>query len=662
MNQPTIETRAGQDNTPSTPSGLDPARSEGTSSQGNGISVNSQPTARSFAAAKRLLVTAAWFGLVTGLIEGIALWSLQQAGWLTGILTFQGFSAEIIWLAVLFDLLLFCAVGLVLGLVAWVFPRLPTIRIAVFLFASMVFLDWLGIVLIGRARIWAIAVLALGFAVESARRFGKHQAAVERFWRKSLPWIGAVAFLALVGIQSTVWLTESVATAKLPEAAAGSPNILVIVVDALRADHVSSYGYARPTTPNIDRLAQEGLLFESAFSTSSWTQPSHASMLTGRYPYEHGADLYNPLDDRYPTIAEALQARGYRTGAFSGNIRVFCRRLGFGRGFHHFEDYYRSIGNMLVNTFYGRTFEFYALHQGLGFQDELGRKWADDVNHSVLSWIDRDAEKPFFVFINYYDVHDPYTPPEPYRSKFAQMENPGGRIDSYWGVDNIYVPMTPDELQGELDAYDGGLVYVDEQIDQLLNELGSRGLAENLLVVVTSDHGESFGEHGLLHPTNSLYREVIHVPLIFWWRGHVPEGGRVAQPVSISALPSTLLDLLGQEEQPLFPGPSLTALWTDPQTGTDGSGHVDWPYPLAELVQHPWLPTQNPSAHGAMRSVLSPEWHYITHEEFGEELYDWPADPQETSNLAKRADMQPVTQQLRTYLGQFDTNTAGLTR
>jgi arylsulfatase A-like enzyme len=311
---------------------------------------------------------------------------------------------------------------------------------------------------------------------------------------------------------------------------------------------------------------------------------------------------------------------------------------------------------MLVNTFYGRAFELYVLHQVLHFQDELGRRWADDMNRSVLNWIDRDSEKPFFVFMNYYDVHDPYTPPQPYRTQFAQLENPGGLIDSYWGVGNIYVPMTDEQLQGEVDAYDGAIVYVDEQIDKLLSELESRGLAENLLVVILSDHGESFGEHGLLQHTNSLYREVIHVPLILWWPGHLPEGEQVAEPVSISALPATLLDLIDIEGQAQFPGPSLTELWTDPQAATD------WPHPIAELVQHPWLPTQNPSAHGAMRSVLSPEWHYITHETFGEELYDQLADPQETVNLADTAGVQLVTDELRSYLEQRTASGTGLAR
>jgi arylsulfatase A-like enzyme len=364
-------------------------------------------------------------------------------------------------------------------------------------------------------------------------------------------------------------------------------------------------------------------------------------MLTGRYTYEHGADEYKPLDDRYPTIAEALQDRGYRTGAFSANFRVFCRRLGFGRGFHRFEDYYRSPGNMLVGTFYGRMAEVYGLQKGLGYNDEIGRRWADDINDAALDWIDRDQNRPFFVFLNYFDIHDPYVPPQPYRSMFSPLEEPGGLINTYWGVDHIYVPMTPEQLQGEVDAYDGALVLVDQQIEQLLKGLEARGLADNTLVVIVSDHGESFGEHGLLQHTNALYREVIHVPMIISWPGKVPQGKRVVEPVTIAALPATLLDLIGEGEQTLFPGPSLGQLW---RTDTTPS---DWPYPIAEIAQHPSEPEQNPCAHGAMEAVINEKWHYIGHEVFGDELYDWSADPQQTLNLA---DTQPVTEQLKTYL------------
>ena len=441
-----------------------------------------------------------------------------------------------------------------------------------------------------------------------------------------------------------VALQERIAVARLPEAAPDASNILVIVVDTLRADHLSSYGYQRATSPSIDQLAQEGVLFENAFSTSPWTEPSHASLLTGRYTHEHGADAYKPLDDYYPTLGEALQARGYRTGAFSANYETFNRSLGFGRGFQRFEDYFRSYANMAVHTVYGRTIEFYILHAALGLKYRVDRKLASDVNEATLRWIDREPQRPFFAFLNYYDVHSPYIPPEQYRSQFSQSEEPGGLINTDWDMAHIYVPMTPEQLQGEVDAYDGAISYVDQQIDRLLSEIRGRGLAETTLVVITSDHGESFGEHGLLEHNNSLYREVIHVPLIFWWPGHVPAAKDVERPVSNVALPATLLDLLGEEGQTLFPGPSLAQLWEEPDL------ERDWPDLLAEAAQIPWVPDQHLTAHGAIKSVITPQWQYIVHNEFGEELYDWQVDPEESVDLAKEQQSQSILEPFRVYL------------
>ena len=156
---------------------------------------------------------------------------------------------------------------------------------------------------------------------------------------------------------------------------------------------------------------------------------------------------------------------------------------------------------------------------------------------------------PFFVFLNYYDVHAPYIPPQPFRGQFSELEEPGGRISTDWGMDHIYMPMTPEQLQEEIDAYDGAIAYVDYHIAKLLAELETRGLVQNTLVVILSDHGESFGEHGLLEHHNSLYREVIHVPMIFWWPDHVPAGERVTVSVSIAAIPATVLDIIGDAEQ-----------------------------------------------------------------------------------------------------------------
>jgi arylsulfatase A-like enzyme len=188
---------------------------------------------------------------------------------------------------------------------------------------------------------------------------------------------------------------------------------------------------------------------------------------------------------------------------------------------------------------------------------------------------------------------------------------------------------------------------VDAQVGVLLEQLKQRGMDQNTMIVILSDHGESFGEHGLFQHLNALYWEAIHVPFIIYWPGHVPAGLRVDRPVSITSLPASLLDLAGMDPG-LFPNPSLVKLWENPT--------IEWPDPVAELAQIPWSPTQNPSAHGAMKSVITKQWHYIVHEKFGAEIYDWNKDPQELNNLINQPDMQESISQIRDYLNDLLTN------
>jgi arylsulfatase A-like enzyme len=608
-----------------------------TNSLQNGI-----PPTPSSAPVKEILLAGVWFGLVTGLVEGVGLWSMQRLGWLSVQIMFLGSSIDGIWISLLFDLLLFCAIGLMLALLARIVPRLPILRMAIFVYACLALFIISSMLLVGRIRVWAIPILVIGLVTALMRLFEKRQEAIQRFWQRSTPWLGALALLALLGIPGGLYLKERQEVASLPEEFPTSPNIVVIVVDSLRADHLSSYGYTRRTSPNVDLLAQQGVVFENAFSTAPWTKPSHASLLTGHYTSEHGADVDEPLDDRLPTLGEEFQARGYRTGAFSANYEVFNRRQGFGRGFHHFEDDYRSLANMVTHTLIGRLVEYYVLHQGFGLEYKLDRKLAPDVNQAVVRWIDRDPSKPFFAFLNYFDVHAPYTPPQPYRSMFSELENPGGLINTDWDLDHIYLPMTSEQIQGEIDAYDGAIGYVDEHIRQLLDSLQQRGISENTIVVITSDHGEMFGEHGLFEHNNSLYREVLHVPLIVSWAGHLPAGERIQRPVSIVNLPATLLDLIGDDDLAPFSTDSLARLWEEPDTATD------WPNPLAEASLIPWVPQQHLTSRGAMKSVVSPEWHYIVHEELGEELYAWPTDPSESIDLARDEELQSTLESLRT--------------
>jgi arylsulfatase A-like enzyme len=253
--------------------------------------------------------------------------------------------------------------------------------------------------------------------------------------------------------------------------------------------------------------------------------------------------------------------------------------------------------------------------------------------------------------MNYFDVHDPYTPPQPYRSKFASIPsipNPGGLINGF--VERYSPSLTPQQLQSEIDAYDGSIAYVDDQIKAFFGELEQRGLLENTIIIIASDHGESLGEHGLLQHSASLYLPEIHVPLILWAPGRVPAGQSIATPVSLTSLPPTILTLIGADPQP-FPAPPLTLL-LHAETAP-----ADWPDPIAELAQMEGAAEINPSTHGAIKSVVGAEMQYITHETFGEELYNWRQDPLEINNLihdpAAKEALNGFRLYLKTLLGQF---------
>ena len=177
---------------------------------------------------------------------------------------------------------------------------------------------------------------------------------------------------------------------------------------------------------------------------------------------------------------------------------------------------------------------------------------------------------------------------------------------------------------------------MDDQIGALRKEIEQQ-VGTNVLMIITSDHGEAFGGHGLIDHRNSLYRELIHVPLIFWWPGHLPAGVRIERPISLASVPATLMSLVGASETDTFPGPSLAEIWN----GT--TRQEDWPYPLAELAHIPFESPQNPCRYGEIKSLVGPELQYIVHEKFGEELYKWKQDPGEVQNLAKTPEAASIT-------------------
>jgi arylsulfatase A-like enzyme len=597
-------------------------------------------------------------GITTGLIEGAGLMLFQRLNWASWGRMIH-VSWEILWISPLVDAIFFFLLALLGALAARLFPHLPAFRVFLFLLTFLSVYDWLT--LTGRLYHRACLLLALGVAAAFTRWSGKRETSVLEFCRKATPWMVAAWVLVFAGIQGVPWMREQVAVSRLPRATPGTPNVLVIVVDTLRADHLSSYGYARPTSPNFDRIAQQGVLFENAISTTSWSLPAHVSLLTGRYQFEHGVGNVQPEPwsgwgsqglGGFPSLGEALQRKGYRTGAFSANRTYFTGSLGFGRGFQHFEDYFHSPADMFVRTLFGRecariylnrsdkskiTRALRFLHaysllekdsEGAGAYGgpQAVRKPAQIVNQETLQWIDRDRRRPFFAFLNYFDVHYPYGGPATYAKPS-------------W------------DLGGNIEEYDASVKYVDDMLEDLSQALEQRGLAKNTLLIITSDHGESLGHHGLTYHGEALYWGLVHVPLVIWYPGHIPAGLRQATPVTIAAIPATIMDLAAGSGQEMFAGRSLSALLSP-------SALHDWPDPLSELAQSDFLDKNDIAAAkliptattGSMRSLVTREWQLITHETRGDQLYDWKGDPEESSNLVNTPEGRTTALELKSRM------------
>ncbi|MHC4430164.1 MAG: sulfatase [Planctomycetota bacterium] len=295
----------------------------------------------------------------------------------------------------------------------------------------------------------------------------------------------------------------------------------MILLDTTRADRLSPYGYERPTTPALQRIADEGLTFTRAYAAAPWTLPSHASIFTGHYATAHNAIWeHQYLDDRLPTLAEHLTGTGLRTAAFSQHVWL-SEETGLMRGFEqHYDLYWRSttalvaVWRLAENTLNARR----------GLED----KGAARVSETFMDWIDRRGDEPFFAFINYVEPHAPYKPLSPHREEFL-----GPNHDTPWGrVKDVAVQRynageveyTAEELGIISSLYDGAVAYQDRWMGEVLDHLRGRGILDDTLLIVTSDHGENLGDHGFFGHEFCVYNTLLHVPLIVRLPGVVPEG------------------------------------------------------------------------------------------------------------------------------------------
>jgi arylsulfatase len=328
------------------------------------------------------------------------------------------------------------------------------------------------------------------------------------------------------------------------ERAGAPPNVLLISIDSLSADRLGAYGNPRDVSPTLDRLAREGVVFERAYSPTSWTLPAHVTLLTGRLPHHHRTigwrDTIRPSET---LLQETFGRRGYETVGFYGGP-LLHPYYGFGRGF----DAYESCMSHQYDA------------------EELMKRGlveshADQTNPAIerafTRWVGRRSGKPFFAFVHMWDVHYDYMPPEPYASMFdPDYDGPldGRRITGPGFPDNA----SKRDVEHLLALYDGEIRYTDDTIGRMLAALDAAGVLRDTVVVVTADHGEEFREHGGKTHHRTVYTESVHVPLVVWGRG-VPAGRRVAEPVSLADVAPTISGLAGTDPLPDPDGRSLVA-------------------------------------------------------------------------------------------------------
>lgn len=348
-------------------------------------------------------------------------------------------------------------------------------------------------------------------------------------------------------------------------------NLLLITLDTTRADRIHAYGFDGVETPNLDRLAREGVLFEQAVSPAPLTLPAHSSIFTGKYPPAHGVRDNGGffLDERETTLAERLQSRGFTTGGFVGAY-VLDHKWGIAQGFQtYFDDFDLSKYQSL----------------SLGSVDRPGNEVAD----KALAWLEGLGSKRFFGWVHFYDAHSPYDPPEPFQSRYAGH------------------------------PYIGEIAFVDSQVGRLLSSLDAHHLTDNTVVVVVGDHGESLGEHGEGTHGFFVYQATMHVPLLIRAPYDGMAGRRVADTVrSIDILP-TALELLGVKSPERLEGTSVVPLMTGAKKELGLAAYSEAIYPRFHFG---W---------SDLRALTSGRYKFVAAPR--PELYDLQQDPGESHNL-----------------------------
>ncbi len=415
-------------------------------------------------------------------------------------------------------------------------------------------------------------------------------------------------------------------------------HIILVSMDATRPDHLGCYGYERHTSPTLDEVAADAALFQNAYSQASYTLASHMTMLTGEFPTTHHVfHMTDALGASIPTLAERLQARGLLTAAFTGG-GLMDARYGYARGFDEFHD--RIISQEA--------------------RDVVGPLW-----QSVSSWLERNKDQEFFLFLHSYQVHNPYRAPAPLGTMFLDKDATRNRVslEDFIGAGYVhkYAPLSEPERRNVIALYDGGIRYLDEYLLRpLVDDLKRLGLYDDTLLILTADHGEEFFDHLTWGHSNTLYNELLRVPLIVRFPGGRFRGERVARNARLADIVPTVLDELGlTREARGLDGASLVPLLE----GKDKGERFCLSYLPDNIFADP-MPSKIALIQGRYKIILNDKYPARAYTYFTPtppemapiELYDLQADPLEKHNLvtsrgdiARRmiAELQPYLESAR---------------
>ncbi|MFN8572247.1 MAG: sulfatase [Gemmatimonadaceae bacterium] len=575
-----------------------------------------------------------WIVVVGACLGALGETMLRLATRLMGRPTYL--NPQAVWLAPLFALAVLAIPTL---LCLTVVPRARRVAALVLLASTFALMEVLW--LLPRLAPWALALVALGIGVELARRAHANAARTLRWARTAgVVLVGGSAAMA-VGVNARRLLREHYG-AKRPAAPPTSLNVVLVVLDAVRAEGMGLFGGPVPNTPFMTQLASQCVVFDRAVAPASWTLPSHASMFTGRWPADLDADWAVPLDAREPVLAEQLNNRGYRTGAAVGNYLYTYYEFGLQRGFAHYDDYGISMSESAMRNVIGDR-----LSRGWNAvaSDYVvpGRKDATRIRRDALRWVDAVDAHPFFLFVNLYDAHDPYAPPKPWRQAFLPSEPPTRALG------DLEQHLDSASVNGLRSAYHGAIAYLDAEVDSLVGGLRSRDLLDRTVVIITADHGEEFAEHRRLQHGNTLYYPSVHVPLMVCPPRLPPDAARrIADVVSLRDLPATILQLAGgsSDVSPL-PGRSLDAYW---RLGTPACRSKA----ISFVRRTPGAANWYRGAGESLTSLVEGDLHLIRTDQGSEELFNVASDAFEQRDLTRAAGMDSVLARLRESLAHPD--------